>query len=37
MNNTSVFADPPIARSLFSDIRWSWLWLIARLYLGYPG
>ena len=33
--NTSVFSDPPFARSLFGDVRWSWLWLIARLYLGY--
>jgi thiosulfate dehydrogenase [quinone] large subunit len=29
------FVDPPIAQSLFGDVRWSWLWLIARLYLGY--
>jgi len=27
--------DPPIARSLFSDVRWSWLWLVLRLYLGW--
>ncbi len=27
--------DPPIAESLFGDVRWSWIWLIVRLYLGY--
>jgi thiosulfate dehydrogenase [quinone] large subunit len=29
------FTDPPAAMLLFGDVRWSWLWLIARLYLGY--
>lgn len=29
------FSDPPIANALFSSTRWSWIWLIARLYLGY--
>ncbi len=27
--------DPPVARALFSDVRWSWIWLILRLYAGY--
>lgn len=27
--------DPPIAKSLFGDIRWAWIWLILRLYVGY--
>jgi thiosulfate dehydrogenase [quinone] large subunit len=27
--------DPPIARALFDDIRWSWIWLILRLYIGW--
>ncbi len=27
--------DPPFARSLFGDTRWAWLWLIARLYVGW--
>jgi thiosulfate dehydrogenase [quinone] large subunit len=27
--------DPPAARALFGDVRWSWLWLVLRLYLGY--
>ena len=27
--------EPPVAKSLFGDVRWSWLWLILRLYLGY--
>ncbi len=31
----SEIPEPPFARFLFSDTRASWLWLIARLYLGY--
>lgn len=27
--------DPPIAKTLFEDTRLSWLWLLARLYVGY--
>jgi len=30
-----VFQDPPIARALFSDPRYAWVWLPVRLYLGY--
>lgn len=29
------FTDPPIANTLFASPKWSWLWLIARLYVGY--
>ncbi len=29
------FTDPPIATALFSSPRWAWIWLIARVYLGY--
>ncbi len=27
--------DPPIARVLLSDVRWAWIWLMLRLYLGW--
>lgn len=27
--------DPPFAKDLFGNVRWSWLWLLLRLYLGY--
>jgi thiosulfate dehydrogenase [quinone] large subunit len=27
--------DPPIARALFGDVRWAWIWLILRLYVGW--
>ena len=27
--------DPPIAVALFSEVRWAWIWLILRLYLGW--
>jgi thiosulfate dehydrogenase (quinone) large subunit len=30
-----IIEDSPIARSLFGDVRWAWLWLIFRLYIGY--
>ena len=30
-----VFSDPPFVVDLLSNTRWSWLWLILRLYLGY--
>jgi len=34
---TSVkgFADPPVAQALFGDVRWAWIWVILRLYLGW--
>jgi thiosulfate dehydrogenase [quinone] large subunit len=28
-------SDPPAAVQLFGNPRWSWIWLAARLYLGY--
>jgi thiosulfate dehydrogenase [quinone] large subunit len=36
-SNTSTvhIADPPIARALFSDTRWSYVWLVVRLYVGW--
>jgi thiosulfate dehydrogenase (quinone) large subunit len=27
--------DPPVARALFGNVRWAWLWLILRLYAGW--
>ena len=33
--NTVIVQDPPIARMLFSDVRFAWVWLIVRLWLGY--
>jgi thiosulfate dehydrogenase [quinone] large subunit len=30
-----TISDPPIAESLFGNTHWAWLWLIARLYIGY--
>jgi thiosulfate dehydrogenase [quinone] large subunit len=35
VNNPVRFSDPPIANTLLNSTRWSWLWLVARLYLGY--
>jgi thiosulfate dehydrogenase (quinone) large subunit len=37
-NSTSsliTMEDPPIARFLFSNVRFSWFWLIIRLYTGF--
>lgn len=28
-------SDPPIARALFGEVRWAWIWLVLRLYLGW--
>lgn len=30
-----VLDDPPLARFLFGDVRWSGLWLLLRLYVGW--
>ena len=27
--------DPPVAEAPFEHVRWSWLWLILRLYAGW--
>lgn len=29
------FEDPPVARTLLGDVRWAWIWLILRLYVGW--
>ena len=33
--NVRTIEDSPIARSLFGDVRWAWIWLILRVYVGY--
>lgn len=33
--DVQTIEDSPIARSLFGDVRWAWIWLILRLYVGY--
>jgi thiosulfate dehydrogenase [quinone] large subunit len=33
-DNVNV-SDPPAIESLFGNTRWSWLWLIARIYVGF--
>lgn len=35
VQNTLLIKEPRLARTLFGDTRWAWLWLIARLYVGY--
>ncbi len=30
-----AFDDPPVAKALFGNTRWAWIWLILRLYAGY--
>jgi len=34
-NKGMIIEDPPIARSAFGSIRWAWVWLILRLYVGW--
>ncbi|MBI4234166.1 MAG: DoxX family membrane protein [Chloroflexi bacterium] len=31
----TIFQDPSFARALFSQPEWAWLWLIARVYVGW--
>jgi len=33
--NIIRFSDPIVANVLFNSPKWAWLWLIARVYLGY--
>jgi thiosulfate dehydrogenase [quinone] large subunit len=30
----TTLGDPRVARSLFGDVRWAWIWLMLRLYVG---
>lgn len=32
---STTLSSPPFARSLFNDVRLAWIWLPARLYVGY--
>src|ERR1700690_1094530 len=34
-HKTVQITDPPFAASFFGSPRWAWLWLIARVYIGY--
>ncbi len=29
------FEDPPVAQALFGHVRWAWIWLLLRLYVGW--
>ncbi len=35
VNRSSVIADPPLAKFLFSDTRMAAVWLVVRLYVGF--
>lgn len=30
-----AFDEPRVARMLFGEVRWAWIWLIIRLYVGW--
>lgn len=30
-----IFTEAPVSNALFNDTRWSWIWVIVRLYVGY--
>jgi len=34
-SNVKSVEDSPVAHALFNDVRWAWLWLIYRIYLGW--
>lgn len=27
--------EPPVSRALFGEVRWAWIWLLVRLYVGW--
>jgi len=33
--DVKAIQDPPITQALFGSVRWAWVWLILRLYVGY--
>lgn len=33
--DVKTIQDPPLAETLFGSVRWAWVWLILRLYVGY--
>ena len=33
--NRIYVEDPPIARALYSDVRFAWIWVVLRVYVGY--
>lgn len=35
MSQVKSLDDSPVAKALFGDVRWAWLWLLLRLYLGW--
>jgi thiosulfate dehydrogenase (quinone) large subunit len=35
LRDNVIISDPPFVVDLLNNTRWSWLWLILRLYLGY--
>jgi thiosulfate dehydrogenase [quinone] large subunit len=35
VRSIQALQDPPVARALFGETRWAWIWLIVRLYVGY--
>jgi thiosulfate dehydrogenase [quinone] large subunit len=34
-DRTPLIEDPPIARALLGDVRWAWVWVVPRVYLGW--
>lgn len=35
MSQNITVSDPPVAKALFADTRWAWIWVFVRFYLGY--
>lgn len=34
-NRIKTIEDSPVSRALFGDVRWAWIWLILRIYVGW--
>ena len=35
LSNVYMVTDPPAALALFGQVRWAWIWIIPRLYVGW--
>lgn len=35
LSNVYMVTDPPFALKLFGGVRWAWIWIIPRLYVGW--
>ena len=34
-SKVKTIEDSPVTRALFGDVRWAWIWLVLRIYVGW--